>query len=346
MADLQLQVPQQVEQAPRSTCSHHGATASHGVRNMRSTSLNGAISPRPVPPRPTIADRSARSDGADRCVGDEIVGEADDLVGRKAVEAAAARPRSGLRAEAAARSRRGPAQAPRARTVAAWRLRFAAGQRVGRSTARRSMIARRSAIGAKRRRSFLPARPPAASARRAPRAPRAASASRDRSRPARRRADRLPASGSAARRTAADRRARRRSRRSRRARPRAWRAPTWRARAPRAAGRRAWRRRCRSCGRPAPSRDLVQQHEIALPLARADVVQRQRVEPVGEPRQLVIMGREQAAAADLVVHRLDHRPGDREPVIGRGAAADLVEDDEARSASPARGSRRSRPSRP
>ncbi len=43
----------------------------------------------------------------------------------------------------------------------------------------------------------------------------------------------------------------------------------------------------------------------------------------------MIMGREQRPAADLVVHRLDHRPGDREPVIGRGAAADLVEDDEA-----------------
>ena len=41
------------------------------------------------------------------------------------------------------------------------------------------------------------------------------------------------------------------------------------------------------------------------------------------------MGREQAAAAALVVDRLDHRPGDGEAVIGRGAAADLVEDDEA-----------------
>ena len=42
----------------------------------------------------------------------------------------------------------------------------------------------------------------------------------------------------------------------------------------------------------------------------------------------MIMGGEQGPALRLVVHRLDHRPGDGEPVIGRGAAADLVEDDE------------------
>ena len=43
--------------------------------------------------------------------------------------------------------------------------------------------------------------------------------------------------------------------------------------------------------------DFVEQDQIALPFARADMVERQRVEPVGEPRQLVIMGREQGAAA-------------------------------------------------
>ena len=41
------------------------------------------------------------------------------------------------------------------------------------------------------------------------------------------------------------------------------------------------------------------------------------------------MGREQAAAAVRFVHRLDHRPGQRQAVIRRGAATDLVEDDEA-----------------
>ena len=39
---------------------HHGARFS-GTRNIRSISLNGAISPRPVPPRPTSATRDATS---------------------------------------------------------------------------------------------------------------------------------------------------------------------------------------------------------------------------------------------------------------------------------------------
>ena len=40
------------------------------------------------------------------------------------------------------------------------------------------------------------------------------------------------------------------------------------------------------------------------------------------------MGGEQGPAAVGLVQALDRRPGDREPVEGRGAAADLVEDDE------------------
>ncbi len=59
------------------------------------------------------------------------------------------------------------------------------------------------------------------------------------------------------------------------------------------------------------------------------MVQRQRIQPIGQPRQLMIMGREQGPRLDLVMHRLDHRPGDRQPVIGRRAAADLVEDHQA-----------------
>jgi hypothetical protein len=59
------------------------------------------------------------------------------------------------------------------------------------------------------------------------------------------------------------------------------------------------------------------------------MVERKRLEPLGEPRELMIMGREQAAAAVAVVDRLDNRPGDGEPVIGGRAAADLVEDHEA-----------------
>src|SRR5579884_3361562 len=59
-------------------------------------------------------------------------------------------------------------------------------------------------------------------------------------------------------------------------------------------------------------RHLVQKHEVSLPLAGADVVKREAVEPSCEPRQLMIVGREQGPATDLVVHGFDHRPGDRE----------------------------------
>ena len=145
---------------------------------------------------------------------------------------------------------------------------------------------------------------------------------------------------------AADRRARRRFRRSRRGPLRAWRAPSL-ARATTAGGRPGELGDGDAVAAVGGAvGDFVEKDQIAFPLARADVVKRQAVEPSGEPGQLVIMGGEQSPALDLVVHRLDHRPGDREPVIGRGAAADLVEDDQAAGASPGRGSRRSRPSRP
>src|SRR3546814_13085935 len=58
------------------------------------------------------------------------------------------------------------------------------------------------------------------------------------------------------------------------------------------------------------------------------MVEAERVATFGEPGQLVIMRREQAAAAIVLMDRLDHRPGDREAVVGRGAAPNLVEDDE------------------
>jgi hypothetical protein len=73
----------------------------------------------------------------------------------------------------------------------------------------------------------------------------------------------------------------------------------------------------------------VEQHQIALIFARPDVMERQAIEPPGKPRQLVIMGCEQGPALDAIVHRLDHCPGDRQPVIGRRAAPDLVEDHQA-----------------
>ena len=211
------------------------------------------------------------------------------------------------------------------------------------ASARRSMIARRWSTSS---RLMARARPPAASGDRAPRAPRAGSGCRDRSRRARQRADRAQARASAAAANSGK--------------------SSSPAAIPPVASRpasslastdlRARDDRRRQAGELGDGDavaavggavgDFVEQDEVALPFARADVVQRQAVEPPGEPRQLMIMGREQGPAFDLVVHRLDHRPGDREPVVGRGAAPDLVEDDEAVRASPGRGSRRSRPSRP
>ena len=49
----------------------------------------------------------------------------------------------------------------------------------------------------------------------------------------------------------------------------------------------------------------------------------------GERGQLVVVRREQRAAAVDLVQMLERRPGDRQAVEGRGAAADLVEDHKA-----------------
>ncbi len=59
------------------------------------------------------------------------------------------------------------------------------------------------------------------------------------------------------------------------------------------------------------------------------MVQRQRLAAFGKPRQLMIMGGEQAAAGNVVMDRLHHGPGDRQPVIGAGAAPDFIQDHEA-----------------
>ena len=54
----------------------------------------------------------------------------------------------------------------------------------------------------------------------------------------------------------------------------------------------------------------------------------QAVELLRQRGQFVKVRREQRAAAIGLVQVLDRRPGDRQAVEGRGAAADLVEDDE------------------
>ena len=74
---------------------------------------------------------------------------------------------------------------------------------------------------------------------------------------------------------------------------------------------------------------LVQEHHVALPLLDPHGPADQVVELGGERGQLVEVGGEQRAAAVDLVQVLDHRPGDREAIEGRGAAADLVQDHEA-----------------
>ena len=97
---------------------------------------------------------------------------------------------------------------------------------------------------------------------------------------------------------------------------------------PLAAGRPAARRQCRSCGRRRPRR--LRAAAPVRPSTRA---------PGHDAATGCRAGRRAASAhdngsrtgsgLDLVVHRLDHRPGNRQPVISRCAAPDLVEDDQA-----------------
>jgi hypothetical protein len=70
---------------------------------------------------------------------------------------------------------------------------------------------------------------------------------------------------------------------------------------------------------------LVEEHHIAVPFLDPHGRVEQPRQLGGERGQFVEMGGEQGAAAVGVVQVLDRRPGDREPVEGRGAAADLVE---------------------
>ena len=71
----------------------------------------------------------------------------------------------------------------------------------------------------------------------------------------------------------------------------------------------------------------MQEHDVALPFLHPHRGIVQAVEPRGQRRQLVEMRGEQRAAFVDFVQVLDRRPGNRQAVEGRGAAADLVEDD-------------------
>src|SRR5437773_690676 len=62
-------------------------------------------------------------------------------------------------------------------------------------------------------------------------------------------------------------------------------------------------------------RDLVQEDDIALPFLDPHRVTGERRELGGERGQLVVVGREERAAAIDLVEMFERRPGDREPVI-------------------------------
>ena len=81
-------------------------------------------------------------------------------------------------------------------------------------------------------------------------------------------------------------------------------------------------------------RHLVQEHDLVLPFLDAHGVGRERRQPLLERAQLVEVRGEQRAAAVDVVQMLERRPGDREAIERRRAAADLVEDHEASAPSP------------
>ena len=71
--------------------------------------------------------------------------------------------------------------------------------------------------------------------------------------------------------------------------------------------------------------DLVQEHDVVLPLLHGHVQVPHARQRLGQVGQLVVVRGKQRAAADLVVQVLDDRPGQRNAVVGARAAADLVE---------------------
>ena len=77
-----------------------------------------------------------------------------------------------------------------------------------------------------------------------------------------------------------------------------------------------------------PGLHLVQEHDLVVPLAHVHGDVGDAVQAPGERGQLVVVGGKQHARPRDIVQELDRRPGDRQAVEGRGAAADLVEDDE------------------
>ena len=75
--------------------------------------------------------------------------------------------------------------------------------------------------------------------------------------------------------------------------------------------------------------DLVQEHDLFVPLANGDVEVAQARQSVGQLGQLVVMRREERLCANLVVQMLDDRPRQAQAVERARAAPDLVEYDQA-----------------
>ena len=74
--------------------------------------------------------------------------------------------------------------------------------------------------------------------------------------------------------------------------------------------------------------DLVQEDDLVAPLAHGHALVADARVALGQVGELVVVGGEEGAGADLGVDVLDDGPGQGQAVEGRGAAADLVQDDE------------------
>src|SRR5690349_3002787 len=73
--------------------------------------------------------------------------------------------------------------------------------------------------------------------------------------------------------------------------------------------------------------DLTQEDDLLVPFAHGNVQIADAFAVFGELRQLVIVRSEQGPRFDFVVEKFCYAPSNGEPVEGRCAPADLVEND-------------------
>ena len=74
-----------------------------------------------------------------------------------------------------------------------------------------------------------------------------------------------------------------------------------------------------------PVHDLVEEDDLLAPLPHRDTLVLGARERLAERDELVVVGREERATPDFLGEVLGDGPGDREAVVRRGAAADLVQ---------------------